>query len=66
MSIWLLIGEEQTLDEGTFFEFYLRCHLFHIENSLVLIELVRNLKGCEHLEAFLPVCGKFLGHVGII
>jgi hypothetical protein len=66
VSIWLLIGEKETLDEGAFFELYLCCHLLHIENSIMLIELVRDLQVCEHLEAFLPVCGNCLCHVGII
>jgi len=66
MSVGLLVTEEQTLDQWTFVQFHLRSHFLHVENSIMLIEFVRDLEVCENLEALLAVGSSCLGHVGII
>jgi hypothetical protein len=66
VGVGFLVTEEQTFDKGAPLELHLRGHFLHIENGLVLIELVGDLEVGECLEAFLPVSGDDLGHVGII
>jgi hypothetical protein len=40
MSVWLLVTEEETLDERRVLKFEMCAHFFHVEDGLVFIELV--------------------------
>lgn len=66
MSVGLFVAEEQALDEGTMFELHLGSHFLHVEDCLMLVEAVGNVKRSKHLKALLAVGGEDLGHVGII
>jgi hypothetical protein len=66
MSVWLLITEEQTLDQWAFIKLHFSSHFLHVENSVMLIEPVGDLEVGKDLEALLPVGNNNLGHVGII
>lgn len=56
MCVRFLVSEEETLDQWTFLKLKFRIHFLHVQDSIMLIQLVVDAKFRQH--------GKAIGSIG--